>query len=103
MAHLFIVSGVVAGPFFITAALLEGLLRVGYQPLRQPVSALAIGSRGWIQRANFFVTGALALVYAFGLPAALQKYGGSFWAPALIALYGLGLLGSGLYTTDVTG
>lgn len=96
-------GGVIAGPLFILVFLIEGYLRTGYDPMRQPVSALAIGPRGWVQQANFFITGALALAYAFGLPDALRSYGGSFWAPVLVGIYALGLFGAGVFTTDITG
>jgi len=103
MDHILLVCGLVAGPFFILVFVLEGMFRPGYQSLRQPVSALAMGPRGWIQRANFFVTGALVLAYALSLLTAVVMYGGSFWAPLFIGIYGLGLIGSGIYSTDVTG
>jgi hypothetical protein len=59
--------GLVAGPVFATAFLLEGAVRDGYRPLRHPVSSLALGPGGWIQAANFAVTGTLFLAGAAGL------------------------------------
>ena len=79
------------------------MLRSGYDELRQPVSALALGERGWIQRTNFVVTGILMLACAFGLHLALVAYGRSFWGPFLIGLYAVGLIGAGIFATDVTG
>ncbi len=79
--------------------LIEGAVRRGYYPMRQPVSALARGPRGWIQRVNFFITGALSLLYAFGL----YTYGDSFWIPLLVAAFGVGLIGAGVFVTDITG
>ena len=95
--------GVLTGPFFIIVFLIEGALRPGYQPLRQPISALAIGPRGWIQRANFFITGLLALAYVPGLHTALVASGNPWWPPVLIAVFGLGLIGAGIFVTDITG
>lgn len=103
MDHILTGSGLVAGPFFVLVFMLEGMFRPGYQPLRQPVSSLAMGPRGWIQRANFFITGALVLGYAVQLRTAVTTYGVSFWAPRFIGIYGLGLIGSGVFNTDVTG
>ncbi|MGD0438693.1 MAG: DUF998 domain-containing protein [Bryobacteraceae bacterium] len=79
------------------------MLRSGYDELRRPVSALALGERGWIQRTNFVVTGILMLACAFGLHLALVAYGRSFWGPFLIGLYAVGLIGAGIFATDVTG
>lgn len=95
--------GVIGGPLFIVVFLVEGALRPGYNAMRAPVSALALGERGWVQRANFMVTGLLMLACALGLPSALQPYGGSFWGPLLIGSYAIGLIGAGVFVTDVTG
>ena len=95
--------GILAGPLFIIVFLIEGMLRRGYQPLRQPVSALAIGPRGWIQRVNFFITGFLALAYVPGLHSALTAYGNPWWPSILVAIFGLGLIVAGIFVTDITG
>jgi hypothetical protein len=49
-------SGLVAGPLFVGTFLVEGLTWDGYQPMRHPVSSLALGQHGWLQVANFAVT-----------------------------------------------
>lgn len=101
--QLLLSCGAIAGPFFIVVFLIEGALRSKYDPLRQAVSALAIGPRGWVQQTNFIVTGALMFAYAFGLSSALRAYGGSFWAPVLVGIYALGLIGAGIFVTDRPG
>jgi hypothetical protein len=92
--------GVAAGPIFAGAFLLEGAARDGYRPLRHPVSSLALGSRGWIQAANFAVTGALLLAGAAGLAHAGDPATSSRAAPALIGAAGAGLISSAVFTTD---
>jgi Protein of unknown function (DUF998) len=103
MYNFLLWGGVIAGPLFIIVFLFEGAFRNDYDPLRQPVSALSIGARGWVQQMNFFVNSFLLLACAFGLPSALDSYGGSFWGPFLIGMYGAGLLGAGIFVTDVGG
>lgn len=49
--------GAIACPLFILAFLAEGATRPGYDPLRHPISSLAIGELGWMQAANFLVPG----------------------------------------------
>ena len=90
-------------PFFIVVFLIEEALRNRYDLLQDAVSAPAIGPRGWVQQANFIVTGALMFAYAFGLSSALRAYGGSFWAPVLVGIYALGLIGAGIFVTDRPG
>jgi Protein of unknown function (DUF998) len=79
--------------------LLEGAVRDGYRPLRHTVSSLALGSRGWIQSANFAVAGTLLLAGAAGLARA-GDCATSRTAPALIGAAGAGLIGSAIFTTD---
>lgn len=92
-----LVCGVVAGPLFVVLFLIEGAIRGGYDPLRQPVSALAIGPLGWMQQVNFIVTGILMVAGAIGLRTALQRWGGSTAAPVLVAIAGIGLVGAGIF------
>ena len=92
--------GVVAGPVFVTLFLAEGAVRDGYRPLRHPVSSLALGPRGWIQTANFAVTGTLFLAAAAGLARAGDAAGSSRAVPALIGAAGAGLIDSAVFPTD---
>ena len=92
--------GVAAGPVFVATFLLEGAVRDGYQPLRHPVSSLALGSRGWIQAGNFAVTGTLVLAGAAGLAGAGDRATSSRAVPVLIGAAGAGLIGAAVFTTD---
>ncbi len=69
--------GVIAGPLFVVAFLIEGATRADYDPLRHPVSSLAFDDFGWMQVANFIVTGLLMLAFAIGLRLTLQPLRGS--------------------------
>ena len=87
--------GVVAGPLYVGVALIQALIRPGFDLLHDDVSLLANGTLGWVQIANFMVTGACVLAFAVGMARAT---GG--WAPRLLAGYGLGLIGAGLFVAD---
>jgi Protein of unknown function (DUF998) len=91
--------GLAAGPVFVTAFLVEGAARDGYRPLRHPVSSLALGPGGWVQAANFAVTGMLFLAGAAGLARADDPAVGARAQPALIGAAGAGLIGSAVFTT----
>ena len=95
-----LVCGVIGPLFFILVFLLEGATRAGYNALRQPVSSLSIGESGWMQAANFMITGSLLLAFAFGLRVALRNSPGRVWGPLLIGLAAIGLIGAGFFTTD---
>jgi uncharacterized membrane protein YozB (DUF420 family) len=87
--------GVLAGPVYVAVALVQSAIRPGFDLLHDDVSLLANGELGWIQVANFVVTGAFVLAFAAGLGRAI---GG--WAPRLVAAYGLGLIAAGIFTAD---
>lgn len=92
--------GVISGPLFVGAFLAEGATRADYDPLRHPVSSLALGPWGWTQTANFFVAGLLTLAFAVGLRRSLGPPGGSTWGPLLVGAWAVGLLGAGAFVTD---
>ena len=92
------VCGVIAGPLFVIVFLIEGAMTPDYDPLRHPVSSLALGPLGWTQTLNFFVVGILTLAFAVGLvhlPGARHKVGG-----ILVGIWGVGLIGAGAFVTD---
>lgn len=95
-----LLCGALAGSLFTLVWLVEGLRRAGYEPMRHPISALSLGESGWIQIANFMVTGLLTIAFAFGVWKAGQGHGGSVWEPILIGIVGIGFLGTGFFVTD---
>jgi hypothetical protein len=92
--------GALAGPFFIVVYTIQDLTRSGYNPLRDQVTQLALGDGGWVQAANFFVTGVLTLALAGGLRRTLRPRRP---VPSLIALAGLGLTAATFFATDPPG
>jgi hypothetical protein len=102
--RLLLRCGMWAGPVFAAMFLAEGAARHdGYQPLRHPVSSLALGPRGWIQTANFAVTGVLCLAGAAGLRLAGNHRVDSRTGPVMVAAAGAGLIGAGAFRTDPVG
>jgi hypothetical protein len=100
--------GMGAGPVFAATFLAEGAARDGYQPLRHPVSSLALGPRGWVQTVNFLATGALCLAGSAGLRQAADCQAFARGAdgrigPALIAAAGAGLISAAVFPTDPVG
>ncbi|MFI7592848.1 DUF998 domain-containing protein [Micromonospora sp. NPDC049359] len=95
--------GAAAGPLFGIVIIVGGALQPGYRPIRQSVSELATGSTGWIQTTNFLVCGSLFVVFALGVRRALRPRSAARTAAALTGLFGVALIASGLFTTDVAG
>lgn len=95
-----LVSGALAGPLFTLMWIIESATRSNYNPLRHPVSSLALGDFGWMQVVNFLLAGLSSLAFAIGLWLALRHQRGSFWGPLLVAVWAVGLLGAGVFITD---
>jgi hypothetical protein len=92
-----LLAGATAGPLFVAAFAVDGATRPGYDPLRQPVSSLSLGSRGLRQKANFGAAGALYLAGAVGL---LRTGRRGVSVPVLVGAAAVGLLGAAAFPTD---
>jgi hypothetical membrane protein len=88
--------GVIAGSSYLVVSLAQALTRDGFDLTRHAWSLLANGELGWIQVANFTVTGAMLVAFAVGLHRALAGGRGGRWAPRLIAAFGVGMALSAL-------
>ena len=94
-----LVAGAVAPVLFVGTFLVLGVTRAGYDPSRHFVSQLSTGDGGWIQIANFIVSGALLALGAIGL----RRSGGDLVVPALIAAVGVGMILAGVFVADAGG
>ncbi len=98
--RLLLMCGVLAGPLFTVAYLIEGATRADYSALRHPVSSLALGEHGWTQTTAFLVTGLLTVAFAAGIRRTPKPVGGPVFGPLLVGVWGVGLLGAGLFRAD---
>lgn len=88
--------GLAAGPLFLAVATIEGARRTDYNPVRHPISSLALTDRGWVQTGNFAVTGSLFLAAAVGASSRQR----SRLATTGLAMTGTALLVSAAFRTD---
>jgi Protein of unknown function (DUF998) len=88
--------GVLAGVVFEASVLAQGLTRHGFRIAHDDASLLSNGPLGWIQVTTFLLAGAMTIAAAAGMRRAMA----SRWAPRLIAIYGAGLIGAGIFSAD---
>ncbi|MFJ8577205.1 DUF998 domain-containing protein [Micromonospora sp. NPDC093277] len=93
-------GGIAVGPLFLGLSLAQVFTRDGFDLSRQPLSLLSLGEYGWIQIANFVLSGLLALAGAAGLRRALRGGPAGTWGPALVAVYGVGSIVAGVLRAD---
>ena len=75
----------------------QGFLQPDYSHVKLPISALAAWPTGWIQNVNFYVTGALTMIFAFALHRGVQPTRRGAFGCALLAMGGLGIVLAGIF------
>jgi hypothetical membrane protein len=90
-------GGAVAGPIYVSVGLIEALTRRGFSLAHHDLSLLSNGRGGWIHSGLLVVTGLLVIAGAAGVQRAAT---GSKWAGRLLAGYGAGLCGAGVFRAD---
>jgi hypothetical protein len=98
--RLLLACGAIGPLLFIVVFLILGATRPHYNAWQIPVSSLSIGEAGWTQMTNFMVCGALVFCFAIGLRRVLRTGRGSIWGPILLGIFGLCLIGAGIFVTD---
>jgi hypothetical protein len=96
-------AGMIAPVLFVAIFTIAGWLRAGYEPLKTYVSALSLGSYGWIQMANFVILGILLLLFSRGVAAEFPSGRASRAGPILLAIMSILFILSGPFVMDPTG
>ncbi len=93
-------AGLIGSALFVTVFLIEGWLRTGYDPLSTYVSALSLGTRGWIQITNFLVFGALFFLFTRGVAVEFPDGKASRGGLILLTIISIGYFLSGPFVMD---
>jgi Protein of unknown function (DUF998) len=92
--------GAIAGPIYVVVVAAQEFTRDGFDPTRHAASQLANGDFGWIQIANFLITGAMTIAAAVGVRRAMGQSRAAAWGAGLIGAYGAALLLAGVFRAD---
>ncbi|WP_234800730.1 DUF998 domain-containing protein [Luteitalea pratensis] len=98
--RLLLACGVAAGPIYLLVGFGQAWTREGFDMRRHALILLANGDLGWIQVANFLIAGVLVIAGAIGVRRVLHPGRGGTWGPLLLSVYGLGLIGAGVFPAD---
>ncbi|TQM29981.1 DUF998 domain-containing protein [Nocardia bhagyanarayanae] len=93
-------AGILATPMFFVVALAQAFTKDGFDLREHMISQLALGPLGWIQIANFLVTGALFALVAVGLRRGLTTGIGRTWISRLVGVFAAGMIGAGVFVCD---
>jgi hypothetical protein len=94
--------GVIAGPFYVLASVVHGLLQPGFDFTRDSWSLLSLGQAGWVHVVVFLVTGAMVIAAGLGMRRHVVR-GAGRTAWAYLGLYGALLLLAGVLLPDRPG
>lgn len=94
-----LIAGIVSGPLFLTVGLTQAFTREGFDLDRHALSMLALGPLGFVQIANFLITGCLLAAAGWGMRRTIGTRIGA-WGPGLIAAFGLGMIIAGVFVAD---
>src|SRR5690242_19053332 len=100
LTRALLACAVLAGPLYSIAGVIQMFIRPGFDIRGHALSLLSNGGLRWIQIANFEVAALLVIAGAIGMRRALRGSRGGAWAPLLLGLYGLGLVGAGIFSAD---
>ena len=90
--------GVIAGPFYLAVGLGQAFLRDGFDFARHPLSVLANGPGGWIQTANFVLTGLMVIAAAVGFRRALGP--AARWMSWFLGAFGASMIVAAVFRAD---
>jgi hypothetical protein len=87
-----------AGPFYLAVGLGQAFLRDGFDFGRHPLSVLANGPGGWIQTANFVLTGLMVVAAATGYRRALAP--GARGVAWFLGAFGASMIAAAAFPAD---
>jgi hypothetical protein len=90
--------GIIAGPFYLALGLGQAVLRDGFDFARHPLSVLANGPGGWVQTANFILTGLMVIAAAVGFRRTLGP--GSRAMSVFLAAFGASMIVAAAFPAD---
>ena len=99
-ARALLACGVVAGPLYVTATLIEALTRDGFDLRYHRFSWLTLGDLGWVHQSAMVGVGLLSVLLAIGVSQSVQTGRGAVWGPRLLALFGVAYVVGGLLRAD---
>ena len=93
-------AGIIAPVVFVAFFTIEGWLRPGYNPMSMFVSELSLGVWGWMQIANFLITGTLIFLFGRGVTRQFTAGKAAKIGSICLQIIGLSLIASGPFITD---
>ncbi|MFC6355126.1 DUF998 domain-containing protein [Luethyella okanaganae] len=95
-----LVLGSFGGPLFVVLVLIQMAVVPWFDIVKFPLSVLSVGETWWMNKTAFLGGGLLTLAGAIGLRRTLRGRPSGAFGPLLIGVFGVGLVGSGIFDVD---
>jgi hypothetical protein len=95
-----LLAGGCAGALFIAVFSLLGAISPGYDPMREPFSALEFQPLGYLQQTNFIVFGLLQAAFAYAIRVELKGGKGDIAIPSFQLICAGAVVGDGFFIHD---
>ena len=90
--------GILVGPFYLIVGLAQAFVRDGFDFRRHALSHLANGPGGWVQTANFVLSGAMVIAAAVGIARVLgPRSRATSW---FLGVFGASMLVAAVFHAD---
>ena len=90
--------GMIVGVFYLAVGLIQAFVRDGFDLSRHALSHLANGPGGWVQTANFALSGLMVMAAAVGFARALRPGGRA--ASWLLGVFGVSMIAAAAFPAD---
>ncbi|MFD1494060.1 MULTISPECIES: DUF998 domain-containing protein [Microbacterium] len=95
-----LLAGAFAGPLFYLSAIVQMLMRPGFDIRIHPLSQLSTGDLGWIQILTFVLAGLGLICLSIGHRRVVTGGLGRAAVPVLVAISGAGFIAAGVFPQD---
>jgi len=95
--RLLLANGVLVGPFYLVLGIAQGFIRDGFDFKRHALSHLANGPGGWVQTANFVLSGLMVIAAAIGFARVLGAKSRASW---FLGAFGACMLAGAIFRAD---
>jgi hypothetical protein len=90
--------GVLVGPFYLVVGLVQAFVRGGFDVTRHALSILANGRGGWVQTANFVLSGLMVIAAAIGFRRVIGPR--SRGLTLFLGAFGVSMLAAAIFRAD---
>jgi hypothetical membrane protein len=100
LEKLLLACGTIGPILFVSVFLIEDFTRAEFNPVRNLVSQLSLGDKGWINIINLVLFGVLVILFSFGIKYKSKNSSKDIASPNMFLVLGIALILGGIFVID---